>query len=152
MVVNELQWIKKCKQHKQDQIMQNQVHVQCILRKLLWHTRMFKTWNKHILVWSAYYFFNIIYKLIASLSFKKGLSPIGNKILSGKVYFLFIMLQFVVAFPKVRFIIVLQVGNNCWEHYILSHFDNFRTIQMLNIEHLKLKHKCPVSKDRKCIK
>ena len=36
-------------------------------------------------------------------------------------------------------------GNKCWKQYILSRFDNLKTIQMLIIEYLisKIEQKCP---------
>ena len=37
-----------------------------------------------------------------------------------------------------------KVGNKIWEQYILSCFDNFKTIQMLNNKHFKLKHRAEV--------
>jgi len=34
-----------------------------------------------------------------------------------------------------------EVGNQCWDQYILSRFDNIKIIQMLNIENFNLKHR-----------
>jgi len=39
----------------------------------------------------------------------------------------------------------LEVGNKCWEQYILSRFDNFKTKQILNVEYFNLKHRSKVS-------
>ena len=37
-----------------------------------------------------------------------------------------------------------EVGNTCWEQNILLRFDNFKTIQMLNIEYFNLKYRASV--------
>ena len=66
---------------------------------------------------------------------------IFNKIMPGKVYFLFMTSQIVVTFT--RFTIYFydsKVGSICWDQYILSRLAKFKTIRILNIDHFKLSY------------